>query len=57
MADPQRRYEFPSPVHGFITINKWEREIISQPALQRLRPIPQLSRKRSRKKEAGMFNT
>jgi uncharacterized protein len=39
----QRKYEFRCPVHGFITLNDWEREIISQPAYQRLRRIRQLA--------------
>jgi HD superfamily phosphohydrolase len=42
MADPHRQYEIRCPVHGFITLNDWEREIISQPAFQRLRRIRQL---------------
>ena len=36
-------YEVRCPVYGFITINDWEREIISQPAFQRLRRIRQLA--------------
>jgi len=43
MADPHRRYEIRCPVHGLIPINDWEREIISQPAFQRLRRIRQLA--------------
>jgi HD superfamily phosphohydrolase len=43
MADPHRLYEIRCPVHGFIAINDWEREIISQPAFQRLRRIRQLA--------------
>lgn len=42
-ADPHRTYEIRCPVYGFITISDWEREIISQPAFQRLRRIRQLS--------------
>jgi HD superfamily phosphohydrolase len=38
-----RTYEFRCPVHGFITLDDWEREIISQPAYQRLRRIRQLA--------------
>ena len=38
----QRNYEFRCPVHGFVTLTDWEREIISQPAYQRLRRIRQL---------------
>ena len=36
-------YELRCPVHGFIPINDWEREIINQPAFQRLRRIRQLA--------------
>jgi HD superfamily phosphohydrolase len=43
VADPHRLYEIRCPVHGFIEINDWEREIISQPAFQRLRRIRQLA--------------
>ena len=39
----QRSYEFRCPVHGFVTLSDWEREIISQPAFQRLRRIRQLA--------------
>lgn len=39
----QRNYEFRCPVHGFITLSDWEREIVSQPAFQRLRRIRQLA--------------
>ena len=39
----QRNYEFRCPVHGFVTLTDWEREIISQPAYQRLRRIRQLA--------------
>lgn len=39
MAKP---FEFRCPVHGFIEVDAWEREIISQPAFQRLRRIRQL---------------
>jgi uncharacterized protein len=35
-------YEFRCPVHGFIEIDEWERDIIAQPAFQRLRRIRQL---------------
>ncbi|MGO8746089.1 MAG: hypothetical protein ACLQNE_08870 [Thermoguttaceae bacterium] len=31
------------PVHGFIKLNEWERDIIAQPAFQRLRRIRQLA--------------
>jgi HD superfamily phosphohydrolase len=43
VADPHRRYEIRCPVHGFISISDWEREIIAQPAFQRLRRIRQLA--------------
>jgi len=43
VSDPHRLYEIRCPVHGFITINDWEREIINQPAFQRLRRIRQLA--------------
>lgn len=39
----QKKYEFRCPVHGFVTLTDWEREIISQPAYQRLRRIRQLA--------------
>lgn len=42
VADPHRLYEIRCPVHGFIAINDWEREILAQPAFQRLRRIRQL---------------
>jgi len=37
-----KRYEVRCPVHGFIPITEWERDIINQPAFQRLRRIRQL---------------
>ncbi len=43
MSDPHWRYEIRCPVHGFISINDWEREIIGHPAFQRLRRIRQLA--------------
>src|ERR1700730_12253006 len=36
-------YEIRWPIHRFISISDWEREIISQPAFQRLRRIRQLA--------------
>lgn len=42
-VDPHKTYEFRCPLYGFITITDWEREIISQPAFQRLRRIRQLA--------------
>lgn len=43
MADPHRTYEIRCPIHGFIPYSDWEREIINQPAFQRLRRIRQLA--------------
>jgi uncharacterized protein len=36
-------FEIRCPVHGFISLNDWERCIIAQPAFQRLRRIRQLA--------------
>jgi HD superfamily phosphohydrolase len=41
--DPHRIYEIRCPVHGYIALNDWERQIISHPAFQRLRRIRQLA--------------
>ena len=41
--DPHRIYEIRCPVHGFVALNDWERQIIAQPAYQRLRRIRQLA--------------
>ena len=41
--DPHRTYEIRCPVYGFIMLNDWEWQIISQPAFQRLRRIRQLA--------------
>jgi len=38
-----RDFEIRCPIYGFIPLNGWEREIISQPAFQRLRRIRQLA--------------
>lgn len=38
-----RKYEIRDPVYGFIDIDEWERDIINQPAFQRLRRIKQLA--------------
>ncbi|MEE4359553.1 MAG: HD domain-containing protein [Desulfococcaceae bacterium] len=38
-----KTYEIRDPVHGFIKINEWERDIIDHPVFQRLRRIRQLS--------------
>jgi HD superfamily phosphohydrolase len=43
VSDPHKVYEVRCPVHGFIPISDWEREIINQPAFQRLRRIRQLA--------------
>src|SRR5580704_4376202 len=43
MSDPHQLYEVRCPVHGFIQINEWEREIIDHPVFQRLRRIRQLA--------------
>ena len=42
-ADAHRTYEIRCPVYGFVTLNDWEWQIISQPAYQRLRRIRQLA--------------
>jgi len=36
-------YEFRDPIHGFIQINEWEREIVNHWVFQRLRRIKQLA--------------
>ncbi|MFA7173828.1 MAG: HD domain-containing protein [Kiritimatiellia bacterium] len=36
-------YEIRDPIHGFITLDEWERDIINHSAFQRLRRIRQLS--------------
>lgn len=43
MRDAHRNYEIRCPIHGFIPISDWEREIVSQPAFQRLRRVRQLA--------------
>jgi uncharacterized protein len=42
-ANTHRKYEIRCPVYGFVTLNDWEWQIISQPAYQRLRRIRQLA--------------
>ncbi|HWG47529.1 MAG TPA: HD domain-containing protein [Gemmataceae bacterium] len=42
-SNPHRQYEVRCPVHGFIGINDWEREIINHRDFQRLRRIRQLA--------------
>lgn len=36
-------FEIRDPIHGFVKISEWERDIINQPAFQRLRRIKQLA--------------
>lgn len=36
-------FEIRDPVHGFIELNEWERDVINHPVFQRLRRIRQLS--------------
>lgn len=43
VTDVHATYEVRCPVHGFVPISDWEREIINQPAFQRLRRIRQLA--------------
>jgi HD superfamily phosphohydrolase len=43
LSDLHRLYEIRCPIHGFVSLNAWEREVISQPAFQRLRRIRQLA--------------
>jgi len=43
VSDPHRTFEIRCPIHGFITLNDWERTVISEPAFQRLRRIRQLA--------------
>src|SRR5436190_6166095 len=42
-VNSQDRYEIRCPVHGFIRLNDWEMEIITQMPFQRLRRIRQLA--------------
>lgn len=37
-----RLYEIRDPIHGFVQLNEWERDIIDHPVFQRLRRIRQL---------------
>ena len=41
-SSSNQTYEFRCPVHGFIKVNHWERDVIDHPAFQRLRRIRQL---------------
>lgn len=36
-------FEIRDPIHGFVKLTEWERDIINQPAFQRLRRIKQLA--------------
>ena len=38
----EKSYEIRDPIHGFITVSEWERDIINHPVFQRLRRIRQL---------------
>jgi len=37
------KYEIRDPVHGFIQLNEWEKELVNHPSFQRLRRIRQLA--------------
>ena len=41
-SSSNQTYEFRCPVHGFIKVNHWGRDVIDHPAFQRLRRIRQL---------------
>ncbi len=43
MIGSKRFYEIRDPIHGFVTLDEWEWEIINHPVFQRLRRIRQLS--------------
>ncbi|MBI3979119.1 MAG: hypothetical protein HY331_13120 [Chloroflexi bacterium] len=38
-----KSYEVRDPIHGFISFDEWERDIINHPIVQRLRRIRQLA--------------
>lgn len=38
-----KTYEIRDPIHGFIVLNEWERDLINHPVFQRLRRIRQLA--------------
>ena len=42
-SDPHGVFEIRCPIHGFIVLNEWEREIIARKPFQRLRRIRQLA--------------
>jgi HD superfamily phosphohydrolase len=39
----QKTYDFRCPIHGFVTVNAWERDIVDHRVFQRLRRIRQLA--------------
>ena len=43
MNTERRPFEIRCPIHGFIQLSKWERDIVNQPGFQRLRRIRQLA--------------
>jgi HD superfamily phosphohydrolase len=43
MNSPHQTYEVRCPIHGLVSLNDWEWNVISQPAFQRLRRIRQLA--------------
>ena len=43
MENERRQFDIRCPIHGFVKLSAWEREIINHPAYQRLRRIRQLA--------------
>jgi len=43
MSEHEKTYEIRDAIHGFITLDAWEWDVINQPAFQRLRRIRQLA--------------
>ena len=43
MENERRPYDIRCPIHGFVKLSGWEREVINQSAFQRLRRIRQLA--------------
>jgi uncharacterized protein len=39
----ERRFEFRCPVHGFVELNSWERDLVNHSVYQRLRRVRQLA--------------
>lgn len=39
----EAKFEIRDPIHGFVLLNEWERDLIQQPVFQRLRRIRQLA--------------